>query len=94
MAESHRVTMLPTAAETRPQHHLEEVRWRYERDLKAGGGYVMLPGGLARKYRGADRQWGWQWVFPASRMHQLPGMDRLYRHHLHESATQKAIKQA
>jgi len=26
---------------------------------------VWLPEGLGRKYPGAVREWGWQWVFPA-----------------------------
>jgi len=25
-----------------------------------------LPDALVRKYPNADREWGWQWVFPAS----------------------------
>jgi hypothetical protein len=26
---------------------------------------VVLPYALARKYPNADREWGWQWAFPA-----------------------------
>jgi hypothetical protein len=33
-------------------------------DLEAGRGAVVLPHALERKYRHANRQWGWQWVFP------------------------------
>jgi hypothetical protein len=28
------------------------------------GDPLVRPHALARKYRHADRQWGWQWVFP------------------------------
>jgi len=34
-----------------------------------GAGGVELPGALARKYPDADREWGWQWVFPATRIY-------------------------
>jgi len=30
------------------------------------GGQAPLPDALARKYPNADRERGWQWVFPAS----------------------------
>ena len=44
-----------------------EGKEQHERDLKRGGGYVTLPTlpeALERKYQAANRQWGWQWVFP------------------------------
>jgi hypothetical protein len=40
------------------------VRRLHQQGLAAGWGAVMLPHAFARKYRRADRQWGWQWVFP------------------------------
>jgi len=30
------------------------------------GRLAPLPDALARKYPNAGREWGWQWVFPAS----------------------------
>ena len=48
--------------------HLERVRALHARDLAAGFGRVQLPDALARKYPNADREWGWQWVFPASKI--------------------------
>ena len=32
-----------------------------------GFGRVYLPDALARKYPRADREWAWQWIFPARR---------------------------
>ncbi|MGA6993833.1 MAG: integron integrase [Candidatus Deferrimicrobiaceae bacterium] len=89
-----RVTVLPAAVESRLQHHLEEIAAVHGRDLKKGGGYVRLPGALARKSPEADRLWGWQWIFPAARSFTDPGTGRCYRHHLHESAVQRAVKWA
>ncbi len=74
--------------------HLEVVRAQHEGDLRQGAGWVELPWALARKYPNAGRAWGWQWVFPATRMylHQDTGQRR--RHHLHESVLQRAVKVA
>ena len=89
-----RITILPSAVEDRLKLHLEEVKTRHEKDLKGRAGYVMLPGGLERKYLDANRQWIWQWVFPATRHFQDPASGRLYRHHLHETVLQKTVKEA
>jgi len=89
-----RVTVLPAAAETRLNHHLAEVKEQHERDLKRGGGYVTLPDALNRKYQAANRQCGWQWVFPAHRQFREPSTGRLFRHHLHDTVIQRAVKYA
>jgi hypothetical protein len=46
---------------------------------------VELPWALARKYPNAGREWGWQWVFPATRIYRDPETDQRRRHHLDES---------
>jgi integron integrase len=89
-----RVTILPSAIEDRLKLHLEEVKARHEKDLSESGGYVKLPGELDRKYPGADRQWPWQWVFPAARQYNDSATGCLYRHHLHETVLQRAVKEA
>jgi len=89
-----RVTVLPSAAETRLRHHLEEIKHQHERDLINGGGYVRLPEALSRKYPDANRQWGWQWIFPAHRQIVEPETGYLYRHHLDETVLQRAVKDA
>ncbi len=89
-----RVTILPTAVEDRLKLHLQEVKARHEKDLSNGGGYVRLPGGLERKYPDAERQWPWQWVFPATKQFKDPATGRLYRHHLHETVLQRVVREA
>jgi integron integrase len=89
-----RVTILPSAVEDRLKLHIEEVKGRHEKDLSENGGYVRLPGGLERKYPGADRQWPWQWIFPATRQYRDSTTGRLYRHHLHETVLQRAVREA
>jgi len=89
-----RVTMLPASAKAALSAHLERVRSLHERDLAAGLGHVQLPDALARKYPNADREWGWQWVFPAARICTDPRFGAPQRYHVHESVLQKAIHTA
>lgn len=46
-----------------------QIAWRkalHEQDLADGAGYVELPGRLAQKYPQANRQLGWQFLFPST----------------------------
>ena len=89
-----RVALLPKTAKPPLRGQLNSVRATYERDLARGAGWVALPGALERKYPNAGREWGWQYVFPATRLHVDPDTGRKRRHHLHESAVQRAMKNA
>jgi integron integrase len=89
-----RRTMLPAIMKGPLAAHLERVRQVHKRDLGRGYGKVYLPDALARKYPQADREWGWQWVFPASQLSLDPRSGEQRRHHLHESVLQRAIKEA
>jgi integron integrase len=74
--------------------HLSDVRALHQDDLEKGFGEVYLPGAPARKYPSAPREWGWQYVFPSSRMSVDPRSGLGRRHHVHENSLQKAIKRA
>ncbi len=89
-----RITMLPASVATALGAHLERVRRVHERDLAAGFGRVQLPDALARKYVAANREWGWQWVFPASHICRDPRFGEPQRYHIHESVLQKAMRAA
>jgi integron integrase len=89
-----RVTVLPQAIREKLQAHFEEVRLVHVRDLSQGFGRVVLPYALARKYPGAATDWGWQFVFPASRLCRDPRWGPTTRYHLHESVVQRAIGKA
>lgn len=52
---------------------------------------MTLPDALARKYPQAGRSLQWQWVFPARRQYTDPATGQRRRHHLHESAVQRAM---
>jgi integron integrase len=61
-----RITMLPEIVKEPLLRHLERVRKLHERDLDQGAGQAPLPDAIGRKYPNADREWGWQYVFPAT----------------------------
>jgi integron integrase len=89
-----RRTMLPAAVQEPLAAHLEHVRQRHQHDLAQGFGRVYVPDALQRKYPHASREWGWQWVFPASQISLDPRSGEHRRHHLHESVLQRAVKGA
>lgn len=89
-----RVTMLPAAVKAAMTAHLEGAREQHQVDLRHGDGWAELPGALLRKYPNAGREWGWQWVFPATRFYVEPMTGQRRRHHLHESVLQRAVKDA
>lgn len=89
-----RRAMLPASLCEALQEHLEHVRRRHQQDLNEGWGAVALPYAMARKYRHADRQWGWQWVFPQRNRWKNEATGQEGSHHLDSSNIQKAVKQA
>jgi integron integrase len=89
-----RVTMLPNSLIDPLRTHLARVRQLHEIDLREGFGCVYLPHALAAKYPSADREWGWQYVFPSSRRSIDPRSGSECRHHTPEDALQRAVKQA
>lgn len=89
-----RVTLLPQSLDSALQEHLRRVRRQWEADVSAGAGWVELPEALHRKYPNAGREWGWQWVFPATRTYYDSETEQRRRHHQHESVPQRAVHDA
>lgn len=89
-----RVTMLPITLVEPLTGHLVAVRAQHEADLRAGLGSVELPDALLQKYPNADREWGWQWVFPAERHYTERVTGERRRHHTHPSTLQREIHRA
>jgi len=88
-----RRTMLPKAAQAGLVAHLAEVKALHSADLAAGHGRVYLPNALEKKLPGADRLWGWQWVFPSGKLSRDPRTGIVRRHHLNENAVGRAISE-
>ena len=89
-----RVTMLPDSLMGPLRAHLEGVQALHRQDLAAGAAGVYLPYALERKYPSANREWGWQYVFPADKPSIDPRSGLCRRHHAHESGLQKAVRAA
>ena len=89
-----RHTMLPGAIKQPLLRHLEAVKRQHDQDLKRNLGRVALPNALEKKYPNAGREWGWQWVFPATSHFADRVTGERRRHHLHESVLQRAFKDA
>jgi len=89
-----RRTMLPAIVSGALRDHLQQVRALHVEDLAEGYGAVWLPHALERKYPQAPREWGWQYVFPASALSIDPRSGRKARHHLGEQVIQRAVRRA
>jgi integron integrase len=89
-----RMTVLPERWRERLAAHLVEVRKIHARDLEFGYAGTTFWPALERKYPGAPREWAWQYVFPASRLYVDPADGKTRRHHLHETALQRAVRYA
>jgi len=89
-----RYVPLPGTLVDELHRQIEVVTQLHEQDLAAGHGEVNLPNALARKYPNAGRELKWQFLFPSGRLAADPRGGAIHRHHLHESALQKAVKRA
>ncbi len=89
-----RVTMLPQAVIAALEAHLGKVRTLHNEDLAQGFGEVYLPFALDKKYPNAEREWGWQYVFPSKNLSLDPRSGKTRRHHVDEKGVQRAMKQA
>jgi integron integrase len=89
-----RVTTLPATVLPALTKHLARVQAQHRADIAAGAGFVALPDALRAKYPSAPREWPWQWIFPASRIYTEPVTGERRRHHRHESAVQRDVRNA
>lgn len=105
-----RAVPLPDRLQSVLRRQFELVRELHGKDLAAGHGRVWLPYALHEKFPNADRELGWQYLFPSSRLsvdsreetidHSSPtplavgARGELRRHHIDESNVQKSVRQA
>jgi len=92
--ENDRVTMFPDVLLEPLRLQLMQVKTQHERDLFDGYGTVHLPYALERKYPQANREFAWQYVFPALVLSIDPVSGVKQRHHLNEANLQRAVKRA
>lgn len=89
-----RITVLPETAVEALRKQIDIARRLHEGDLADGFGQVALPHAMARKYPHADREFAWQFVFPAQKLSRDPVSGVVRRHHLHESVFPETLKAA
>lgn len=86
-----RVVPLPKRYEEALKNHLQHRQGIHRLDLAEGLGETYIPAALSRKYPRAAGEWIWQYVFASSRLSADPRSHSRRRHHIHETALQKAI---
>jgi integrase len=89
-----RITVLPQGLHDALRSQIADVAALHRADLKDGYGEVYLPFALARKYRNADKELGWQYLFPGRTLSKDPRSGVWRRHHVHESTFASAMRKA
>ncbi|MEQ1601636.1 MAG: integron integrase [Methylophilaceae bacterium] len=89
-----RVTMLPESLLEAMREQITRRRAWFDEDLLAGKVDVWLPDALAVKYPNAPKEWGWQYIFAASKYSVDPRSGAKRRHHVEEKQVQRYVKRA
>jgi len=91
----HRLTTLAVELIPAIQRQIERVKLNLEEDLtsKYFTG-VWMPDALDRKYKSANKELGWQYLFPSYKLSVDPRSKKIKRHHIDESGINKVIAAA
>ena len=89
-----RNTMLPELLVKPLEKQIEKVRLLHKMDLTDGYGVVYLPYALERKYPNANKEFRWQYLFPAAKRSVDPRSGIIKRHHIGQSPVQRSIRSA
>lgn len=92
--EKDRHTVLPSSIITDLKKHLNAIYIQHKKDLLLGKGETVLPYALKKKYPNAGKEFGWQYAFTADKFINDKENKLIYRHHIHESTIQRAVKVA
>jgi len=89
-----RHTVLPRSLVEPLQREVDMALMLHAQDVAEGFGQVWLPHALERKYPNANRERGWQYVFPSLHRARDPrgGVER--RHHFGDAVLARALKAA
>ena len=89
-----RIVPIPKKIFHKIKKQIDEVKILHDEDLEEGYGSVYIPYALARKYPNAEKEFRWQYVFPATRISTDPRSKITRRHHINETVLQKHIKKS
>jgi integron integrase len=87
-----RQTMLPFSLIEALQLQLQFAKKLHQKDLSEGLGEVFLPNALEKKHPNLNREWSWQYLFPASNLSVDPRSGIRRRHYVLERPLQRAAK--
>ncbi|WP_246138145.1 integron integrase [Fodinibius salinus] len=89
-----RITIMPQVCKKRLKEQRQKVTILHKKDCKKGFGRTLLPKALAQKFKGADRELKWQYLFPSPRRAKDPRSGLVHRHHISNTTIQRAVKKA
>lgn len=89
-----REVVMPARIKPELMDQIRKVKKIHEQDVVAGLGAVEMPFGFNRKYQGHEKEFVWQYVFPAKKTKQDNRTRHIIRSHVGESGIQKAVKTA
>lgn len=89
-----RVVPIPDKLIVDLKNQISKVHLLHQEDLSAGFGSVFLPNALSRKYKNAESEFKWQYVFPATKISADPRTGIYRRHHFYERNLQRQIKKS
>ena len=90
--EKDRAFMIPGKIKEELAKHVASVKEIHEQDLKIGYGEVSLLDALEKKYLGAVKEWGWQWMFPGQKLSGDPRTGKVGRWHIHPAVKEAVVK--
>lgn len=89
-----RTVPLPNTMIPRIREQMEKVRSLHKKDVGDGFDGAFMPGAMDRKFRGAAKNFIWQWFLPAHGLTFVPHTGERRRYHMHETQLQKALRNA
>lgn len=89
-----RFVPLPAACVEALQEQLRDRKALYEKDAAQGYGMSDVPQEIENTAPKAAFEWGWQFVFPASRLSVDRATGKIRRDHIHATALQSAVSEA
>jgi integron integrase len=89
-----RYTLLPEKVVPALKAQIEYSTKLHNRDLREGQGLSSMPPSLINKYKAAAKDKSWQYIFPSTVRNHHPTDGYICRHHLHESAFRKKLREA
>ena len=89
-----RVVPLPLRLVDKLREQIKQVQAIHQADLALNIDGVYMPYAMERKFATAGKELKWQFLFPATRIATDQRSGKTRRHHLHETALQKAVSKA